>query len=86
MRKHSYYETSALLKKMGETLKESVAEQEELNRAGLMMDRITLETSLLPTSSMKGSKLASNDDLFLSGGQRPPYLKMKIVIATVVKS
>ena len=60
--------------------------QQTLNDAGLMIDRITLQTSLMPTSSMKGAKFASNDDLFLSGRHKPSYLKMKIKIDTIVKS
>ena len=86
MHKSNYYETSALLIKMGKELKKISRSQETLNSAGLMINRVTFETSLMPTGSMRGVKFASNNDLFLSGRHKPSYLKMKIKIDTIAKS
>ena len=86
MHRSSYYETSALLTKMGKELKKIARSQQDLNSAGLMINRITFETSLMPAGSIRGVKFASNDDLFLSGRHKSSYLKMKIRIDTIAKS
>ena len=86
MGKSSYYKTSSLFKTTGSALKKAALTQQTLNSAGLMINRITLKTHLMPTSSMKGVKLSGNKDLFLSGRFKPSYIKMKIKIEAIAKS